>query len=92
MIAGAVRFMTSHTNAHRPFGHCCLTRGGQPDDYVPPGFCTSGYEQFIDGLPGEWPYLFRLEIKHPTDLSYGVAIAEDWYIAKIAIEAPDGEW
>jgi hypothetical protein len=65
---------------------------GQPDDYVLPGFCTDGYEQIPDGLPGEWPYLFRLEINHPTDMSYGLPIAVDWYIAKIAIEAPDGEW
>jgi hypothetical protein len=65
---------------------------GQPDDYVLPGFCTSGYEQVPDGLPGEWPYLFYLEIDHPTDMSYGLPIGRDFYIAKIAIEEPDGEW
>ena len=64
---------------------------GQPDDYVLAGFCTYGYEKIIDGLPGEWPYLIKfIAHKGPTGTSEIVGV--DWYIMKIAIEAPDGEW
>ncbi len=64
---------------------------GLPDDYTNGAFNTKGYEWVPDWLPGEWPYIFAIRIENPKK-PWWLPIAHDFYIADIAIEAPDGEW
>jgi hypothetical protein len=64
---------------------------GKPDDYQLDGFCTKGYQLIPNGLPGEWPYLLRVEIHKDSSLT-GLPIGEDYYIFNVAIDKPDGKW
>jgi len=65
---------------------------GLPDDYYIGDFDTYPYELVPGWLPGEWPYLFCVYVANPKKPWWKLPLATDWYIADIAIEAPDGEW
>jgi len=67
------------------------TPSGLPDDYGLGSFDTDAYELVPEWLPGEWPYFFNIRIENPKK-PWWLPIAHDYYIADIAIEAPDGEW
>ncbi len=64
---------------------------GLPDDYGFTGFYADAYKLVPGWLPGEWPYFFNIRIENPKK-PWWLPIAHDFYIADIAIEAPDGEW
>jgi len=55
-------------------------------------FDTFGYTLIEDGLPGEWPYLFRLRIKDPDYHLGDPYLSTEWHVCNIEIEAPDGQW
>jgi len=65
---------------------------GLADDYGLGSFDTDAYELVPGWLPGEWTYLFIMEVANPKQPWWKLPLATDWYIADIAIEAPDGEW
>jgi len=64
---------------------------GIPDDYSCVQFSVNGYEQAPYGLPGEWPYIFRILIWDP-DKPYTKPIAAEYYLMDVNIDAPDGSW
>jgi len=65
---------------------------GEPDDYWAMDFCFEGPVYYPSGLPGEWPYIFKVEIFDPDEPAYGLPIGTDYYIAEVALGALDGEW
>jgi len=65
---------------------------GLPDDYCLGGFDTDAYELVPEWLPGEWTYLFTISVANPKKPWWKLPLATDFYIADIAIDAPDGEW
>ena len=64
---------------------------GQPDCYVLPQLNAKGYICQPDGMPGKWPYLFRLEVYDPDTSPTGI-LGEDQYIFYVEFGALDGQW
>lgn len=65
---------------------------GQPDDYYLETFTVFVYTMIPGALPGEYAYLFRIEVRDPDNPNYPIPLGTDWIIKKIQIEAPDGTW
>ncbi len=63
---------------------------GGEDDYFADAFGPDCYKRIPDALPGEWTYIFRVCVKHPTYPDYGRAVGEQFYITKIYIDSYEG--
>ncbi len=73
-------------------GNIFIHPSGDPDDYFLKDFDTWAYTKLPDAYPGEWTYLFKLEIRDPEKPWWPIPLGTDWYIAKIEIGELDGEW
>jgi hypothetical protein len=72
-----------------PGGNLEKCPNGKVDEYGLGVFDTRSYKLLPGALPGEWPYIFRLQIKDPNK-PWGDKLGTDFYIAKIAIGPSDG--
>jgi hypothetical protein len=63
---------------------------GEPDDYWLKDFEERPYSLIPGGLPGSWPYLYRVAVKGDVK-PHWVPIGLEYYIAWIDIAASDGE-
>jgi hypothetical protein len=65
---------------------------GVPNDYRCVWIWPDPYIDIPGYLPGIGTYIYRLEVRNPEDMEQNPPLGTDWYIAKIAIDAPDGIW